>query len=97
MNKMLVLKGLRWMFILLVACVIVLYGYKRLLLHTGIDASLQSISPNSTIIGIIQTHTTENKDKVYKALYKTADGQCFSASFERHSYTLIGNRESACR
>jgi hypothetical protein len=96
MNKTLLLEGFRWMFILLVACVIILYGYQRFLLHSSIETSLQSVSTDSTIIGIIQTHTTDNKEKVYEALYKTNDGKCYKASFERNGHTLIGNQEAPC-
>ncbi|BCB04300.1 hypothetical protein [Bacillus sp. KH172YL63] len=96
MRRSVILNGFRWTFIILVACMIVLYGYQRLLLHKGIDDSVQRISPNSTIIGIIQTHTTESKEKVYRALYKTSEGKCFRATFERGSYSLILNKESSC-
>ncbi|MGE6752494.1 hypothetical protein ACQKFO_03550 [Rossellomorea sp. NPDC071047] len=96
MNKTLLLEGFRWMFILLVACVIILYGYQRFLLHSSIETSLQTVSPDSTIIGIIQTHTTDNKEKVYKALYKTTDGKCYRASFERKGRTFISNHEASC-
>lgn len=97
MNKTLLLKGFRWMFIFLVVFTIALYGYKRLLLHSGIEASLHTVAPDSTIVGIIQTHTTDNHEKIYKALYKTKDGKCFRASFERKSYTLIEALESTCQ
>lgn len=96
MNKTLLLEGFRWMFILLVACVIILYGYQRFLLHSSIETSLQTVSPDSTIIGIIQTHTTDNNEKVYEALYKTKDGKCYRASFERNRRTFIGNQEAPC-
>lgn len=96
MNKTLLLEGFRWIFILLVACVIILYGYQRILLHSSIETSLQTISPDSTIIGIIQTHTTDNKEKVYEALYKTTDGKCYIASFKRKGRTFIENQKASC-
>ncbi|MFC7783772.1 MULTISPECIES: hypothetical protein [unclassified Rossellomorea] len=96
MNKTLLLEGFRWMFILLVACVIILYGYQRFLLHSSIETSLQTVAPDSTIIGIIQTHTTDNKEKVYKALYKTKDGKCYRASFERKKHIFIRDQEESC-
>ncbi|MGM0839641.1 MAG: hypothetical protein ACQEWE_02865 [Bacillota bacterium] len=96
MNKTLLLEGFRWMFILLVACVIIIYGYQRFLLHSSIETSLQTVSPDSTIIGIIQTHTTDNKEKVYEALYRTKDGKCHRASFERNGHTFIGNQDASC-
>ncbi|WP_044336737.1 hypothetical protein [Rossellomorea aquimaris] len=96
MNKTLLLEGFRWMFILLVSCVIILYGYQRFLLHSSIETSLQTAVPDSTIIGIIQTHTTDNKEKVYEALYKTKDGKCFRASFKRKSHIFIGDQEESC-
>jgi hypothetical protein len=97
MNKTVLLKGLRWVFIFLIGFIIVVYAYKRILLHSGIASSIHSVAPDSTIVGIIQTHTTSSREKIYKALYKTTEGQCFRASFDRNTYTLIENRESPCR
>ncbi|PFA70715.1 hypothetical protein CN378_00135 [Bacillus sp. AFS015802] len=85
------------MFLFLVAFVIVVYVYKRSLLYSGIESSIQSFAPDSTIVGIIQTHTNKNSEKMYKALYKTTEGKCYKASFERHSYSLIETMESPCR
>ncbi|WP_201715134.1 hypothetical protein [Rossellomorea arthrocnemi] len=97
MNKTILLKGLRWMFLLLVAFVIFAYMYKRLLLHSDIQSSIHLVAPDSAIVGIIQTQTANNGEKVYHALYKTTEGKCFRASFERKSYILIENRESSCQ
>ncbi|MBN8193040.1 hypothetical protein JI667_12885 [Bacillus sp. NTK074B] len=96
MNKTALLKGFRWIFIFIVGFVIVIYSYKRILLHTGIESSIHTVSPGSTIVGIIQTHSTADNKKFYKALYRTTEGKCFNATFERKSYTFIENRESPC-
>lgn len=97
MNKKTLLKGFRWIFIFIVGFVIVIYSYKRVLLHSGIESTIHTVSPRSTIVGIIQTHTTTTNKKIYKALYKTTEGKCFNATFERKSYTLIENHESPCQ
>ncbi|UXH44851.1 hypothetical protein [Rossellomorea vietnamensis] len=97
MNKTFLLNGLRWMFIFLIAFVIVVYVYKRSILHNSIQSSIRTLAPGSTVVGIIQTHTTKSHDKIYRALYKTEEGTCFRASFERTTYTLIENQESPCQ
>ncbi|PFG06123.1 hypothetical protein [Bacillus sp. es.034] len=97
MNKTFLLNGLRWMFIFLIALVIVVYVYKRSILHNNIQSTIRTVAPGSTIVGIIQNHTTKSHDKIYRALYKTEEGKCFRASFERSAYTLIDNQESPCQ
>ncbi|NMH70272.1 hypothetical protein HF072_15945 [Bacillus sp. RO3] len=96
MNKTLLLEGFRWMFLLLVACVIILYGYQRFILHSSIESALHKVSPDAIIIGIIQTHITNNQEKVYEALYKTTDGKCFRASFDREQHTFLRKQEATC-
>ncbi|WP_064093212.1 hypothetical protein [Rossellomorea aquimaris] len=97
MNKSLILDGFRWVFILLVACVITIYGYKRFQLHENIQSSLHTTTPHSTIIGIIQTKTLSNKEKVYEALYKTKDGTCFRGIFERDLLQLVQREKANCK
>ncbi|CAN7368688.1 hypothetical protein [Rossellomorea sp. LjRoot5] len=97
MKKTFLLMGLRWVFIFLIAFVIVVYGYKRSILHSSIQSSIRTVAPDSTVVGIIQTHTTKSRGKIYKALYKTKEGRCFRASFDRTSYTIIESQESPCQ
>ncbi|MCA1058555.1 hypothetical protein LCL96_06390 [Rossellomorea aquimaris] len=97
MNKTALLTGLRWGFIFLVAFVIFVYSYKRVMLHSGIESAIHKVAPQATIVGIIQTHTTTSKNKIYRALYKTTEGKCFNASFKREDYTILENQESTCQ